>query len=103
MRREQAGQTRANTTGCTLVGLLAAMLTVSGCAQIWNAGDLIEWVKDQAVKEGCSRDSIQLEDWYRTETTGNVWHGTCKHRDDGRDLSVAIDVDPVWKPSASRS
>jgi hypothetical protein len=96
-------QPRRTSTLIRLACLAGATLAVSGCAQIWNAGDLIEWVKDQAVKQGCSRDSIELEDWYRTEASGNVWHGTCRHRDDGRDLSFAIDVDPVWKPSASRS
>ena len=79
------------------------MLMIGACTQIWNAGDLIEWVKDQAVKQGCSRDSVELEDWYRTEPSGNLWHGICKHRDDGRDLRFAIDLDSVWKPSSSGS
>ena len=91
---------RCTSTHTLLACLVGVTLAVNGCAQIWNAGDLIEWVEDQAVKQGCSRDSIELEDWYRTEASGNVWQGTCQHRDDGRDLSFAIDVDPVWKPSS---
>ena len=79
----------------TLVGALI----MSGCASsIWNAGDLVRWVKDQAVEDGCKRDTIALEEWYTQTDKGNVWRGTCKGAD-GKKRTFAINVDSVWKPS----
>ena len=60
-------------------------LLLSGCAGIWNASDLVVWVRDQAVDQGCRRETIELEDWYTETAEGNVWRGTY--------------VDSVWKPS----
>ena len=36
------------------LAFLAAVVVVfiSGCAKIWNAGDLAVWRKDQAVEQG---------------------------------------------------
>ena len=80
------------------VSALAALL--SGCGPgIWNAGDLADWVREQAEKQGCERDSIQLEDWYAEEGGSNVWRGRCTGPD-GQPMSFGIDVDPVWKPSS---
>lgn len=76
----------------------AAALLSTGCTSIWNAGDLAVWVKDQAVKEGCRRETIEQEEWYRKTDSGNVWYGTC--RDGGNNpMSFGINVDSVWKPS----
>lgn len=74
------------------------MLTACG-SSIWNGGDLERWVRDQAVKQGCGRSSIELEDWYREESGGNVWHGTCLRQGSSDRADFAIDVDKVWKPS----
>jgi hypothetical protein len=76
-----------------------AALLLSGCASIWNAGDLAVWVKDQAVKEGCQRETIELEEWYRKTDSGNLWRGTCLD-DNNQPMAFGINVDPVWKPSA---
>ena len=65
--------------------------------------DLAEWVRDQAVEERCRRQSFVLEEWYRKEATGNVWHGTCENADTGDDMSFAINVDSVWTPSETDS
>ncbi len=81
---------------------VAALLGVCGCqSSIWNASDLIEWVKDQAVKQGCDRQSIELEDWYREEAGVNNWHGSCSDVNTGASKTFAINVDSVWKPSSS--
>ena len=81
------------------ITMLACILTLSGCASsIWNAGDLARWVKDQAVKEGCQRDTIVLDEWYTQTGEGNVWRGTCKGAD-GQQRDFGINVDSVWKPS----
>jgi hypothetical protein len=82
------------------VAMLAFALCPS-CARssIWNAGDLAEWVKNQAVQQGCERESIKLEEWYRNEDGRNVWHGTCRDPKTGKTRSFAIPVDSVWKQS----
>ena len=78
---------------------LAGALALSGCASsIWNAGDLAQWVRDQAAQEGCQRETIVLEEWYKETDEGNVWRGTCKGAD-GAEQSFGINVDSVWKPS----
>ena len=79
--------------------VLAGALTLSGCASsIWNAGDLAQWVRDQAALQGCQRDTIVLEEWYTQTDEGNVWHGTCKDTD-GQHRNFGINVESVWKPS----
>ncbi|TXS90783.1 hypothetical protein FV139_17560 [Parahaliea maris] len=76
-------------------------LALQGCMhEIWNAGDLADWVRQQAVKEGCKSDSIELEDWYRKTESGNVWHGTCRNGA-SETMAFTVNVDPVWKPSES--
>ncbi len=81
-----------------LAGFVGALS--AGCNDIWNAGDLAEWVREQAVKSGCETATIELEDWYREEPGGNVWHGTCRDRSTGEDMAFAIGVDKVWEPSS---
>lgn len=79
---------------------LALALTLQACMpSIWNAGDLAEWVREQAVQQGCQNDSIELEDWYRETEGGNVWHGSCLD-DAGEAMTFQISVDSVWTPSA---
>jgi hypothetical protein len=93
--------TRSNTSRHARTAILVITLAMSGCASsIWNAGDLVHWVKDQAVEEGCQRDTISLEEWYTQTDEGNVWRGTCKGAD-GKKRNFGINVDSVWKPSQS--
>lgn len=81
--------------------LALAVLTLGGCAGgIWNAGDLAVWVREQAVeRHDCVASSIQLEEWYTAEETGNVWHGTCREAATGETVGFGINVDSVWTPS----
>jgi len=84
----------------TLRSLVIPLITA--CTNdIWNAGDLAEWVRDQAVVQGCERDSIELEDWYRSESGSNNWHGQCLKQDGAGQLDFAVNVDSVWTPSSS--
>lgn len=76
------------------------VLSLSACSSIWNAGDLADWVREGAVKQGCQRQTIQLDEWYTETAEGNVWRGTCRDAQ-GNPRSFGIDVDPVWKPSKS--
>jgi hypothetical protein len=79
--------------------ILTGVLILSGCASsIWNAGDLAHWVRDQAVKQGCERETIVLEEWYVQTDEGNVWRGTCNDTED-QERTFGINVDSVWKPS----
>jgi hypothetical protein len=72
-----------------------------GCAsQIWNASDLHDWVVDRAAAQGCTRQSIELKDWYEKGPEGNEWHGNCINAKTGKGMSFRINVDSVWKPSA---
>lgn len=80
-----------------LIPVLALMLT--GCWQIWNASDLIKWVKRQAENAGCTPGSIKLEDWYVEQGGENVWPGTCTNKVSGEPMSFAIGIDAVWQPS----
>ena len=80
----------------TLAG--ADLVFMSGCANIWNAGDLAVWVKDRAVKQGCQRETIDLKEWYTETAEGNVWRGTFQDNR-GQTMSFGINVDPVWTPS----
>jgi hypothetical protein len=80
--------------------LLASVTLLSGCGpSIWNAGDLADWVRTQAEQEGCVRDTVELEDWYRETSEGNQWHGTCADAATGNRRTFAINVDGVWSPS----
>ena len=82
--------------------ILAGAFFLSGCtSSIWNAGDLVQWVKNQAVLEGCQRDTIVLEEWYIESDEGNVWRGACKDTK-GQQRNFGINVDSVWKPSQSK-
>lgn len=87
--------------GCLVLACLA-VLACASCTKssIWNASDLAEWVKDQAASQGCNRESIQLEEWYRSEDGRNIWHGTCRDAETGETKHFAIPVDRVWKPSS---
>ena len=78
----------------------AALLAAACSNDIWNAGDLADWVRDRAVEQGCERNSLELEDWYRTEAGKNNWHGSCVSRGDGEKMTFAINVDSVWTPSS---
>ena len=81
--------------------LLSLAFTLQGCMpSIWNAGDLVEWVREQAVQRGCQTDSIELEDWYRESESGNAWHGTCLD-ETGESMAFAVNIDSVWKPSGT--
>jgi hypothetical protein len=81
-----------------LMPLGALGLLLASCANVWNAGDLADWVRNRAADHGCQRESIALEDWYTETADGNVWHGTCRDAD-GNARSFGINVDSVWKPS----
>ena len=78
-------------------------LVLAACSpEIWNASDLAEWVRDEAVaREGCVRETIELEDWYRSDNGSNAWHGRCSDANGGaRDFAIV--VDGVWTPSADQ-
>ena len=76
----------------TLIALPACM------PAIWNAGDLANWVRDQAVDRGCERDTVVLEEWYVETSQGNVWRGTCIGGDQ-QPMEFGVNVDSVWTPS----
>jgi heat shock protein HslJ len=78
-------------------------IVLVGCGQIWNAGDLVDWVEQQAVDAGCAADTIELDDWYTTTPDGNVWMGTCVDAQSGDTVELAINVDNVWTPSQTVS
>ena len=77
---------------------IALPLLLAACTNIWNASDLAVWVGDRAVEQGCQRDTIELDEWYKAERQGNVWHGTCQDAA-GNQQSFGIHIDRVWKPS----
>ena len=81
-----------------MLRVLTSVALLSGCSQIWNAGDLAVWVKDRAEGQGCVRETIVLEDWYTSTAEGNVWRGTCRDAKDNP-KSFGINVDSVWTPS----
>ena len=89
---------RASSRSATMATSL--VLVLSGCASIWNAGDLAVWVKDRAVAQGCQRETIVLDDWYEQTAEGNVWRGTCRDIA-GNPKAFGINVDAVWIPSGS--
>ena len=83
----------------TAIVSMAAALFLSGCAtKITNASDLKAWVKKQAQKQYCTRESIELDDWYTETADGNVWYGNCR-TDIDDPKRIAINVDRVWDPS----
>lgn len=79
--------------------LLIGVLLLAGCNQIWNAGDLAEWVAVQAGNAGCDPSTIELDEWYVATEEGNVWSGTCVNATTGEDMPFGINVDSVWTPS----
>ena len=84
-----------------VTGLLSALLTTACMDDIWNAGDLADWVRDRAVEEGCERESIELDDWYTPENGRNNWQGHCLKQGGGEKMEFSINVDSVWTPSSS--
>ena len=75
----------------------------SGCEKkIWNAGDLAEWVRNQAVKQGCQPGSIELAEWYTSEAGRNDWKGSCVKGEGEERINFSINVDPVWTPSSDK-
>ena len=78
--------------------MIIGALTLAGCSNIWNAGDLAVWVKDRATEQGCVRETINLEEWYVSTDEGNVWRGNCRNAQ-GAPKSFGINVDSVWTPS----
>jgi uncharacterized protein (DUF2147 family) len=92
---------RRSMVRCVPFAALTLAAVSMGCAsQIWNASDLIDWVKDRAVEQGCTRQSIELKDWYEKGPDGNEWHGSCISAKTGKAMNIRINVDSVWKPSA---
>lgn len=86
-----------------MIAVVATAGALVGCSnQIWNASDLVVWVKDRAVEKGCERQSIELKEWYDSDKSGNTWHGSCVSTQTGKRMTFGIDVDPVWKPSSGR-
>ena len=77
------------------------ILTTACTKDIWNASDLAQWVSDQAVEQGCERESIELEDWYTSENGRNNWHGRCLKQGSDEQMDFSINVDSVWTPSSS--
>ncbi len=78
--------------------LILGALTLGGCTNIWNAGDLAVWVKDRATEQGCVRETITLEEWYVSTDEGNVWRGSCRDAQN-KPKSFGINIDSVWTPS----
>ena len=87
-----------------LLPALVVMLVMSACSprdKIWNAGDLIEWVRSEAVKQGYQPDSIELEEWYREEGDQLIWYGRGIREGSNQESEFSIRVDEVWTPSSS--
>ena len=82
-----------------LIVMLGLSLLASSCTNIWNGGDLQQWVHKQAVKSGCKADSVVLDDWYTPENGHNIWHGSCNDSNSGDQMQLQIGVDDVWTPS----
>jgi hypothetical protein len=98
----QQFHTRRKTSLHARTAILACALALSGCnSYISNAGDLVRWVKDKAVEEGCQQGTIVLDQWYTQTDKGNVWRGTCKGPD-GKKRYFSINVDSVWKASEQK-
>ena len=83
-----------------IVCWIPAVLATACMNDIWNASDLAEWVRDQAVEQGCERESIELEDWYTSENGRNNWHGQCLKQGGTEQMNFSINVDSVWTPSS---
>lgn len=80
---------------------IPVILATACTKDIWNASDLAQWVRDQAVEQGCERESIELEDWYTSEKGRNNWHGRCLKQGSDEQMDFSINVDSVWTPSSS--
>ena len=80
--------------------MLFVFLATACTNEIWNAGDLADWVRDRAVEEGCERESIKLGDWYTSENGRNDWHGDCLKQGSAEQMEFSINVDSVWTPSS---
>ena len=77
---------------------VAFALLLTGCGHdIWNAGDLVKWVRNEAVKNGCGPASVQLADWYVAKNGQNVWPVECTHRQTGESMKFDVGVNKVWK------
>lgn len=76
-----------------------AMLSLTGCGQIWNAGDLAQWVRKQAIEAGCAPESIELAEWYVNRDGKNLWPVSCRSARDDTSMTLEIGVDEVWTPS----
>lgn len=83
----------------TLPALVLAVLLLAGCWQIWNASDLVDWVREQAVAAGCDPATIELADWYVQQNGANVWPGSCVNAQTDARMELAIGIDRAWKPS----
>ena len=83
----------------TLPLFLLAGLLLAGCNQIWNAGDLAQWVRVQAGNQGCDPATIELNEWVDATEEGNVWSGTCVNALSSASMSFGINVDSVWTSS----
>ncbi len=82
------------------IQVIALTLLLASCGNnISNAGDLAKWVRNEAVKKGCDRASLQLADWYVAKNGENVWPVECAHRQTGEAMKFDVGVDKVWKPS----
>lgn len=77
---------------------VAFALLLTGCGHdIWNAGDLVKWVRNEAVKNGCDPASVQLADWYVAKNRQNVWPVECTHRQTEESMKFYVGVNKVWK------
>lgn len=80
--------------------IVALALLIAGCGHsIWNASDQANWVRKEAVKNGCDPATVQLADWCVARGGENVWPVDCVHRQTGKPMKLDIGVDKVWKPS----
>ena len=96
--KNRVKRSRALIATAGMLTVLTSVASLIGCSQIWNAGDLAEWVRDRAEDQGCVRETIVLEEWYISTADGNVWRGTCRDAKDNP-KSFGINVDSVWTPS----
>ena len=99
-RRIAFSKSRSFTKVIVRIAIAAiAAAALYGCSpSIWNAGDLAEWVRGEAIEQGCKPGTIVLEEWYTQTASGNVWRGTCETVDKPSQ-SFGVNVDDVWTPS----
>ena len=84
------GEQRCVECGCTCCCWACSWPDVR---KLLNDGNLVEWVKQQAVAAGCDPDTLELDDWYTATADGNVWMGTCVDANSGDTRELAINVD----------